>query len=309
MNAHRARPARVAVLLAAHDGMRWLAQQVESILGQQQVDVTLVISVDSSTDGTEQWVEQLARADRRVRMLPPGHFGSAAANFFRLISGLSSDEFDYVALADQDDIWFSDKLSHSVESLAVHSVDAYSGNVLARWPNGRTKLVIKSQPQRKWDFLFEAAGPGCTYLFTKRYFKALQIFIRQNQQELLEIALHDWLCYAFARAKGFTWYIDPQPKMYYCQHDDNHLGVNAGFDAAIKRYRQIRSGWWLGQAECIARLVGVDGHPFVRSWLSPRNRRSYLTLLTRSGQCRRRRLDAIFMAISLMPDALVPASS
>jgi rhamnosyltransferase len=54
---------RVAVLLAAYNGMQYIAEQMDSILAQIGVDVTVFISVDRSTDGTEKWVEALAQAN------------------------------------------------------------------------------------------------------------------------------------------------------------------------------------------------------------------------------------------------------
>lgn len=77
---------KIAVLLAAYNGMQWIEEQVASILGQQAVDVTIHISVDLSDDGTEEWCEELAAANGRVILLArAGRFGGAARNFFRLI--------------------------------------------------------------------------------------------------------------------------------------------------------------------------------------------------------------------------------
>ena len=63
---------RVAVLLAAYNGMAYIREQVESILAQDGVDVTIFFSVDRSTDGTERWVGELAGRDRRAVLLPYG---------------------------------------------------------------------------------------------------------------------------------------------------------------------------------------------------------------------------------------------
>jgi len=74
---------RMAVLLAAYNGMAWLQQQVQSILAQQGVQVALFISVDASTDGTRAWVQALSQAEPAVTLLPDaGRLGSAGANFF-----------------------------------------------------------------------------------------------------------------------------------------------------------------------------------------------------------------------------------
>ena len=63
---------RVLVLLAAFNGTAFLPAQMASILGQQAVDVQVVLSIDRSTDGTEAWAAQLAQHDARVTVLPGG---------------------------------------------------------------------------------------------------------------------------------------------------------------------------------------------------------------------------------------------
>ena len=107
---------QIMVLLAAHNGTRWIAAQIDSILAQQAVAVQVVLSIDRSTDGTEAWAAQLAQQDARVTVLPGGQvFGGAAPNFFRLLRDVDMAGCDYVALADQDDLWHPDKLARACQ--------------------------------------------------------------------------------------------------------------------------------------------------------------------------------------------------
>lgn len=292
---------KVAVLLAAHNGVNWLPEQVKSILGQKQVSVSLYISVDRSTDGTEQWCDSLARRDARVRLLGHGErLGSASGNFFRLVQSLPVGHFDYVSFSDQDDVWLSDKLARAVDVMRHRAVDAYSANVTAFWPDGRTLLINKSQPQKHWDFLFEAAGPGCTYVLKKELFANLQGFVTRRADLLRDIHLQDWLFYAFARSRGYKWYIDCLPKMYYRQHASNVQGANTGLAALSQRFNRIINGWWLGQARLILVALGLEHEQFVRPWLAPGNRYGYLFLMLNVMQCRRRASDALLMAAVML---------
>ena len=76
----------VAVLLAAFNGIKWIEEQIESILNQKDVNLDIYISIDLSNDGTYEWCEELAIKNSNVNILPYGnHFGSAGKNFFRLI--------------------------------------------------------------------------------------------------------------------------------------------------------------------------------------------------------------------------------
>jgi rhamnosyltransferase len=82
-----AMPPHVVVLLAAHNGARWIGAQIDSILAQQGVSLQVLVSDDASTDTTRDQVLARAATDARVTLLSAnGPFGSAAANFFALLA-------------------------------------------------------------------------------------------------------------------------------------------------------------------------------------------------------------------------------
>lgn len=289
---------KICVFLAAYNGRFWLSEQLNSIQAQTGVFITLFVSVDASIDGTEAWVDACAQSDSRIFLLPHGqHFGGAAPNFFRLIKDVDFSEFDYVAFADQDDIWLPNKLLQAQKEIVRHKADAYSSNVTAFWQNGTQLLIDKSQPQVLWDFLFEAAGPGCTYVLTKKLAFDIQKNVKNNWDDIQGVALHDWFIYAFARANGYCWFIDEVPSMLYRQHEKNQVGVNIGFSAAKYRFNQMMAGWLFDQSLLIAHLVGISDHPFVKSW-SNGSRLGYLKLALRAYQCRRRLRDKFLFGLS-----------
>ncbi|WP_216275249.1 glycosyltransferase [Polynucleobacter sp. 31A-FELB] len=296
--------AKVAVLLAAFNGMAWLDEQLASILNQEGVLVTVFISVDQSSDGTEAWFDLQAARDVRLRVLPHGRvFGSAAPNFFRLFQEVDLSEFDYVCLSDQDDIWSPEKLSRATQVLAQEGVVAYSSNAIAFWEDGRTALVNKSQAQVRWDYLFEAAGPGCTYVFKASLAWEIKQFIASHGQEINQVGLHDWLIYAYVRSRGYRWTIDHQALIYYRQHSQNQVGVNAGLKGFMRRASKVSSGWALTQAALIARMIGADKAPFVRSWIAGGSL-GLLRLSLDFWNCRRRFRDKFIFLFSCLYLAL-----
>ncbi|QXI21355.1 glycosyltransferase [Pseudomonas iranensis] len=285
---------KVAVLLAAFNGMRWIEEQLASILKQSAVDVTVYISIDPSTDGTETWCTDYAARHTQVIVLPEaGSFGGASRNFFRLIRDVPVDEYDFIAFADQDDVWNIDKLDRATQAIRLRQVDAYSSNVTAFWADGRSCLLDKGQPQVAWDYLFEAAGPGCTYVMSRRLVAQLKVSMLANWDELQQVSLHDWYCYAYTRSHGFRWFIDPLSSMQYRQHEQNQVGANTGLGSLLSRYKTIHDGWWFSQVRLIARLVGVADDAFVRGWF-PLGRRQLLRLSLSARHCRRRTRDKVF---------------
>jgi len=284
---------KIAVLLAAYNGMQWIEEQLVSILDQSSVVVTIYISVDPSSDGTESWCAAFCAAHEHVVLLPDaGRFGGAARNFFRLIRDVDFENYDAVAFADQDDIWHSDKLIRAMQIISARNIDAYSSNVTAFWSDGKEVFLDKSQPQVAWDYLFEAAGPGCTYVLSKPLVKALKDAVLQNWNQLQQVSLHDWYCYAFARSHGFDWFIDPRSTVLYRQHENNQVGANTGLSPLLQRYKTIHEGWWFTQVRVIAKLIGQGDEPLAKSWLRFR-RRDLLALSLKSWQCRRRFRDKI----------------
>jgi rhamnosyltransferase len=285
---------KVAVLLAAYNGMQWIEEQLASILAQSAVEVTVYISIDPSTDGTETWCAAYAAEHSEVLVLPTaGSFGGASRNFFRLIRDVDFEGYDFIALADQDDVWHSNKLQRATQAIQARRLDGYSSNVTAFWPDGSTHVLNKAQPQVAWDFLFEAAGPGCTYVMSKQLTDSIKASMHANWQQLQDISLHDWYCYAFARSHGYRWYIDPEPSMEYRQHERNQVGANVGLRPLIARYKTIHDGWWFNQVQLIAVLVGQETEPFVQAWLQLR-RRQLIKLSFSAWRCRRRVRDKVF---------------
>ncbi|NMM81599.1 glycosyl transferase [Acidovorax sp. SRB_14] len=295
----------VAVCLAAYNGVRWLQEQLDSILTQAKVAVTVFVSVDCSSDGTEKWIDEVASRDSRIFVLPHGQrFGGAARNFFRLIRDVDFADFDYVSFADQDDIWPPGKLSRAHEMLLSTGSDAYSSNVLAFWPNGLEVLIEKAQAPVQWDFLFEAAGPGCTYVMRKELAHAIQALAKAHWVDIQKVGLHDWFVYAFARANGYRWVIDDYAGMLYRQHEKNQVGVNSGARAFAQRASKVLNGWGLTQSALIAQLVGLGDDPFVKRW-SGGSRAGLLWLGFHAWQCRRRVRDKIIFSLSCIALCLV----
>ena len=246
------------MLLATFNGERYLNQQIESIKNQSNVDTLVLASDDCSTDRTLQLLNKTITNDSHFKLLPIQKLGGAAANFFRLLLDADYSNADYIALSDQDDIWHSDKLSHAIRELQERNIDAYSSNVTAFWPNGKKRLINKAQLQQKWDYMFESAGPGCTFVFTKNFALAIQQFLRENQEVTKKIALHDWFIYAFARSRGYKWFIDTTSCVLYRQHDGNVVGANEGFKAKLNRWKMLREGWLVNQALLLAKILNYE---------------------------------------------------
>lgn len=246
----------VAVLLAAYNGKQYIQEQMDSLFNQEEVTLQLFISVDLSTDGTYEWCKRLENNNKNITVLEYGErFGGAGKNFYRLIRDVDFTEYDFVALADQDDIWLQNKLSRAVHCINEQKVSAYSSDVMAFWENGLKKLVKKSYPQKTYDYLFEAAGPGCTYVFKRSVILEFKKFMSRHSAAIDQVDSHDWMLYAFCRSRKISWFIDDKPMMLYRQHNTNQVGFNSGFKAYLKRISMVKNHWYRSEVEKIITLV------------------------------------------------------
>ncbi|MFX1712301.1 glycosyltransferase [Stutzerimonas stutzeri] len=285
-------PPKVAVLFTAYNGASWIVEQLYSILNQMSVRVTVIISLDLSSDGSFALCQGLSKTCANVQLLSYGErFGGAAPNFYRLISEVDFSGYDFVAYADQDDIWLPDKIRRACDLLRSGNGDVYSSNVTAFWADGREELIDKAQPQRQLDHFFEAAGPGCTYVFKQQVMLELQAFVRTLPIPVKQGILHDWLSYAFCRERGYRWYIDPKPSVLYRQHASNEVGTNNNWLAYKKRLALIRTKAYRKR---VMLLVGTVA-PERLSTISSR-----FFLLRNFAKLRRRARDRYFLLLMLI---------
>lgn len=74
------------------------------------MDVDLVVSDDGSSDTTMELLCKFVDGNRARVISPTPPTGFAAQNFFFLIQSILADNYDFVALSEQDDIWDEEKL-------------------------------------------------------------------------------------------------------------------------------------------------------------------------------------------------------
>lgn len=293
---------RIYILLAAYNGENYIEKQVNSITQQSMNFTKLIISIDKSNDNTSKIVKKYSNEYLSIKVLNSGvSYGPAASNFNNLLKNTDFKDVDYICLSDQDDVWKEDKLERAIQKLE-QGFDGYSSNVEAFWENGQKKLLEKNQPQQKFDYLFESAGPGCTFVMSKKIALSLQEFLQRGQFDNLN-NYHDWLIYAYARTNDFKWYIDSYPGVEYRQHASNVFGANVGIKAFISRMHRVLNGEGFDFAFRLMKVLNVQD-PFIQSLL-PVSRINLLRLAFQFKHCRRRWRDQIFFFFACILLAII----
>ena len=109
---------KVQVLLSTYNGEKYIKEQIESILNQKEVEIALLIRDDGSTDKTIQILEELAMNNENITVYKDENLGPARS-FMDLIE--KSDEYDYYAFSDQDDVWKPKKLISAINKLKEYN--------------------------------------------------------------------------------------------------------------------------------------------------------------------------------------------
>jgi rhamnosyltransferase len=290
------------VLLAAYNGEQFISQQLQTVLNQTNKPYKILINIDQSEDKTESIAQDFAKKNPEIQILNINKkFGSAAANFINLTINADLTDIDYIALADQDDIWKEDKLEKAIQKLE-QGFDGYSSNVQAFWGGGKKKTIKKNQPQQKYDHLFESAGPGCTFVLTKELALKLQQFLKKGFFNQLD-NYHDWLIYAYARTQGFKWHIDSYPGVDYRQHSANVFGANVGNRAFISRVCRVLSGEGVDFAFRLIKELKVQDNSIES--LLPVSRMNLLRLAFNAKHCRRRTRDQVYFFFACILLAII----
>lgn len=250
---------KVLILLAAYNGSDYIEEQLDSIIAQKSVDISILISLDESTDNSLNIINLYQAKYDFINILPYGEkLGSAGKNFFHLINKTKVDGFDFIAFADQDDIWLDDKISSAIKLMCDTNADGYSSNVTAVWENGRKALVKKSYPQARYDYLFESPGPGCSFVMSNKLFTSIKSQIHNSYGNRQLPWLHDWYCYSFARFNNYRWVIDEKSRMLYRQHGSNEVGANSGLKAFLSRVKVVLKGDGLEEVLSQSSFIGQN---------------------------------------------------
>lgn len=111
--------AKVSVVMCTYNGERFLNEQLDSILKQTYPIHELIIQDDCSTDRTWEIIQEYAS---RVPMIR-AYRNEWNIGFNRNFQGaMLRAEGDFVAIADQDDIWYPHKLERQVAAIGGHDL-------------------------------------------------------------------------------------------------------------------------------------------------------------------------------------------
>ncbi|MCI8564005.1 MAG: glycosyltransferase [Lachnospiraceae bacterium] len=212
----------VAVLMSTYNGQRFLREQIDSVLSQQNVRLTLFIRDDGSRDGT---LPIIASYGNQVVCIRGTNIG--VGNSFMAVLKYAGGNFDYYAFCDQDDIWIPDKLWEG-----IHAINWYGGPIC--YCSNQT--LVDSEGEKLQErhienidtgymrILSNNQVTGCTMVWNQALNNLLIDELRFPSSEVLKKRIHDVWVAMVASVVGRLVY-DPDSYILYRQHENNVVGV------------------------------------------------------------------------------------
>jgi glycosyltransferase involved in cell wall biosynthesis len=223
-----ANEARIGIALASYDpNLDLFRAQIDSIRAQSRGDWVCVISDDCSPPRVFERMREIVEADERFVLRRSARRRGFYGNFERALE-LLPRRVDYVALADQDDRWYAEKLATLADAIGDANL-VYSDQ---RIVDSEGEVVAPSY----WGERINNYEDLTSLLITNTVTGAASLFRR----DLLELALpfpqppgeqyHDHWLGLVALASGRIAYVD-EPLYNYVQHGGAALGHAAAVTA------------------------------------------------------------------------------
>lgn len=253
---------RVAVLMSTFNGEKYLNEQIDSILFQEDVNLTLYIRDDGSTDKTIEIINEYLKKTSSV-ILTKGNNIGVGNSFMQLVYDVPN-EYDFYAFSDQDDVWLPGKLKRAIEIISAYRKPIlYSSNQTLVDKNLEYLGMRYSQkPDTGYlQILCKNKISGCTMVWNNTLNKLLQSKNRRPTSTLLQNRIHDvWVAMVAAIVGDI--YFDMKSYIQYRQHENNVVGAkqkNICNDIATKFKKVLKSSERNGRSSLAKEICNKYG--------------------------------------------------
>ncbi len=221
----------VSVVVCTYNGEKYLREQLQSILDQTRPPDEIIISDDGSTDSTLQIVAEFASPNgvaqtpvwrMETRTTPLGVSGNFA-------SALAKARGEFIALADQDDVWEPDRLKVGLTQFRSGILLAHSDALLVDSAGRSIGQLMETLRLTRRERRELTVGKALDANLRRNLVTGATVMLRRS---LLKSALpipegwiHDeWLALLAAAQGGVSFC--PECLIRYRQHGDNQIGVD-----------------------------------------------------------------------------------
>lgn len=233
---HRMSLPQVSVLMSVWNGMPYVRQTVESIRAQTFADFELVIADNVSTDGTREYLREVAAQEPRIRLCfndeNLGHSGG-------LNRGLAECRGRWVARIDADDVALPERLARQL-AFVTENPDVRLASCLAYYIDPEGKRVGKTYHPlaTREDFKKFMAENEMIGLLHPGAFYDRELVLQVGGYREPFGAANDIDLWCRMAEAGSTVLVQQERLMEYRVHPGQ---ISAGFFAARQKYEWARA--------------------------------------------------------------------
>lgn len=240
---------KVSVVMATYNGESFLLEQLNSLLNQSRRPDEVIICDDCSNDHTVEIVESFIRnnmLDRWSLVVNKKNLGyiDNFRNALRMADG------DIIFLADQDDVWDSEKIREMVKIMEENS-NILSLACSSRLIDKHGKSIVKKRNlyYSNNNFLHEYVSEGCLHKVgrsvlvsnisqgcTTAYRK--QVVKKYCACKEKCIMPHDWAMNIIAENNNGLFFINRE-LISYRLHNNNAIGIMKGITTRQERIEEL----------------------------------------------------------------------
>ena len=175
----------ISVCVATYNGEKFIREQIVSILCQLSSDDEIIVSDDGSTDGTIVIINCIG--DKRIRIIEGPRKHSPTFNFE---NALKEAKGDYIFLADQDDVWKTNKVEVCMKWLqkydcVVSDAEVTDSNLNPLYPS--LYAIMQVRQGHIYNTVWKNGYTGCCMAFRRNILEASLPFPK-------DIPMHDiWI--------------------------------------------------------------------------------------------------------------------
>jgi len=203
----------ISIAMCTYNGEKYLNEQLDSLLKQTYINLEIIVTDDRSTDRTMEILSSYATRDTRVKVFQNEINLGYVKNFSKAISLCTGD---FIALADQDDIWKHTKIEKFMDEIGDNAL-IYSDAILMDEDGKKlNKQLIRPSNNLisghcNKAFLFNNCVSGNTLMFKKELLPYIL--------PIPEVSMHDiWIAFV-ASSVGTIGYTD-EAMIYYRRHNE-----------------------------------------------------------------------------------------
>ncbi|CAM4015524.1 glycosyltransferase [Arcobacter cloacae] len=235
----------VSIAMCTYNGSRFIKEQLDSILDQTYDNLEIVIVDDNSKDNTVEIINEYIQKDKRIKLFENTYNLGFVKNFEKAISLCVGD---YIALADQDDIWKTNKLEIFLNEIKTNILIYSDSIVIDENSNISNKEFIRSNANLvkgkcNKSFIFSNCVSGNTLMFKKE-------IIPYIIPIPLSVSFHDiWIAFV-ASTIGTITYTEESYTYYRRYNEQVTKHVEKNYTSLFDKFRK-KEHYWLNFAQNI----------------------------------------------------------